>query len=119
LSPSTPTFKISGSDQELVIWILDYDCIRYMAQDSHGVQQAVDAFYRNDPYFPRPFVFGHREEDVEVWEISRTQFLSESKKILGDNGIALADEWVDGVENEEARRKRLVGRNGVGLQDFG
>jgi hypothetical protein len=104
----TPTFKIPRTEQELVVWMLDYDCVRDMAQDSSGVKQAVLAFYRNDPYFPRPF--GHEDEDVRLWGVFKARFLDESRGILGD-GVELAQEWVGGVEDEGARRKALGGES--------
>ena len=36
------------------VWILDFDCCRYMNPDADGTEQAVVAFYENDPYYPRP-----------------------------------------------------------------
>ncbi|KAF1935236.1 hypothetical protein EJ02DRAFT_296657, partial [Clathrospora elynae] len=49
---STPVFKLLGED--LVVWMLDYDCVRELSQDDEVVHLAVHAFYRNDPYFSRP-----------------------------------------------------------------
>lgn len=36
------------------MWILDFDLCRRMMMDSNGVEQAAAAFWRNDPYYPRP-----------------------------------------------------------------
>ncbi|KAF2259872.1 hypothetical protein CC78DRAFT_425526, partial [Lojkania enalia] len=36
------------------IWLLDYESCKPLAMEEDGLDQAVDAFYRNDPYYPRP-----------------------------------------------------------------
>lgn len=36
------------------ISILDFDCCRTMSMDEVGVDQAVQVFLRNDPFYPRP-----------------------------------------------------------------
>jgi hypothetical protein len=51
---SQPYFELAGQEN-LVIWMLDYNYVRDMSQDADGVVQAVQAFWRNDLYFPRPF----------------------------------------------------------------
>lgn len=39
---------------EHVMWILDFDCCNAMTMDPAGIDQTAAAFYRNDPYYPRP-----------------------------------------------------------------
>ena len=39
---------------EHVLWILDFDCCKPISLDEKGVDQAVTALYKNDPYYPRP-----------------------------------------------------------------
>lgn len=105
----TPNFKIARLEQEeLVLWMLDYDCVRDMSQDREGVEQAVQAFYRNDPYLPRPHSFGHTESDVQLWEVFKARFLKASKDILGDQVTGLPEEWVRQVEEEGRRRADLA-----------
>lgn len=41
--------------EDMVVWMLDFDCVRPITMDSKGVKQTVDSFYGNDPYFPRPW----------------------------------------------------------------
>ncbi|KAH3980713.1 hypothetical protein HBH96_079210 [Parastagonospora nodorum] len=99
---STPTFMIAGLEQELVIWMLDYDCVRDMGQSKEGIRRAVHAFYQNDSYFPRPHFYGHTGDDVRLWESFKGYFLEISEAILGDR--KLADEWVRLIEEEGRRR---------------
>ena len=50
------------------LWLLDYDCCRDLPQNEQGVEQAVAAFYGNDPFYPRPY------QDEEFGRRSRRLF---------------------------------------------
>ncbi|KAL9024005.1 MAG: hypothetical protein Q9196_006829 [Gyalolechia fulgens] len=80
------------------IWILDFDCCKDMALSQSGVEQAVTAFYRNDPYYPRP----GRENTMDqiLWEAFKTQFLEASAIILDQESpeSLLPPLWVASVE---------------------
>ncbi|KAI4648385.1 uncharacterized protein J4E79_010007 [Alternaria viburni] len=112
ISGDTPTqmFKLLGED--LVIWMLDYDCVRPMAQDATGIAQAVHAFWRNDPYFPRPFAYGHTDADTELWHAFKAHFLHVSRRMLTEreqesfvkSTLNLPQEWITQVEAEGRRR---------------
>ncbi|KAL9595057.1 MAG: hypothetical protein Q9219_006680 [cf. Caloplaca sp. 3 TL-2023] len=81
-----------------VVWILDFDCCKHMSTDIKGVEQAVTAFYKNDPFYPRP---GRSDKkDQELWNEFKAQFLKASKTILehGSPEACLADLWIDLVE---------------------
>ncbi|KAI4921607.1 hypothetical protein J4E90_000033 [Alternaria incomplexa] len=107
---STPIFTLL--DQELVIWMLDYDCVRTMSQDASGIAQAVHAFWRNDPYFPRPFAYGHTHADTELWHTFKAHFLNVSRRMLTEKEqdgmvksiLDLPQEWITQVEAEGSRR---------------
>jgi hypothetical protein len=81
---SEPVFPLLGVG--LVVWMLDYDCVRDMKQDADGVAQAVNAFWRNDAYFPRPYAFGQTGEDRELWEAFKGGFLVCSIRVLERRG---------------------------------
>lgn len=89
-----------GSEKlgEHVIWILDFDCCRQMTLDEKGVEQAVAAFYRNDPYYPRPG--RDNSMDQALWEEFKHRFLQVSEAILGQGSpeARLPALWVDLVE---------------------
>ena len=98
-------------DEDLVIWMLDYDCVHPMSQDADGIAQAVHAFWRNDPYFPRPFAYDHTDADTELWQAFKTHFLDVSRRMLTDkkgsvdeNTLDLPQQWVTQVEAEGRRR---------------
>ncbi|KAH6858855.1 zinc finger protein-domain-containing protein [Alternaria rosae] len=118
LAPATATVTVDSSipifrllDQGLVIWMLDYDCVRHMTQDADGIAQAVHAFWRNDPYFPRPFAYGHTSVETELWQAFKAHFLGVSRRMLidkersvGEKILYLPQEWVMQVEAEGSRR---------------
>ncbi|KAK9860817.1 hypothetical protein MYU51_006113 [Penicillium brevicompactum] len=56
LAPSSENgFKMNTTVfGEHSIWVLDFDCCRSMEMSEDGVAQAVNAFWRHDPYYPRP-----------------------------------------------------------------
>lgn len=92
---------------EHAVWILDIDCCRDMQMDVQGVQQAMEAFYQNDPYFPRPG--GRTSMEQTLWTIFRDHFLQTSEDIIG-RGSPEADLpalWVDLVEIEGSYRAKL------------
>ena len=84
-----------------VVWILDFDCCRSMTMDVKGVEQAVVAFYKNDPFFPRPCREIKDEKDQGLWTAFRIQFLETSKDILEQENsldVSLPALWVELVE---------------------
>lgn len=83
---------------EHVIWILDFDCCRQMSLNEKGVEQAVAAFYRNDPYYPRPG--RNNSMDQALWEEFKHRFLQVSEAILAQESpeARLPALWIDLVE---------------------
>ena len=66
--------------------------------DEKGVEQATAAFYRNDPYYPRP----GRDNSVDqaLWKEFKIHFLEASEAILGQGNpeAYLPALWVDIVK---------------------
>ena len=90
---------------EHVVWILDFDCCRPMPQDETGVKQAVAAFYRNDPFYPRP-KRDNNDMDQALWFVFKERFLGASDAILGRGSMEarLPALWVELVERGESQR---------------
>ncbi|KAH7067344.1 zinc finger protein-domain-containing protein [Paraphoma chrysanthemicola] len=91
------------------MWILDFDCCHRLSMDEVGMKQACAAFYRNDPFFPRP---GSGDTaDEELWEVFRQRFLLASRRILGEERpreCRFAEGLIEHIEREgraQARRK--------------
>ncbi|KAL4916997.1 zinc finger protein-domain-containing protein [Aspergillus aurantiobrunneus] len=55
------------------MWVLDFDLVRSMSMDEQGVRQAVGAFLKNDPFFPRP------GQHPELWSTFRAIFGNEQR----------------------------------------
>ena len=102
-----------GEDSELkdhVLWMLDFDLCKPMGWDGAGVAQAVDAFFLNDPYYPRP--------GRALWEKFRGVYLSTSRRILverqGQAFEALPNLFIEQLEHRqavrEAQRKEWSGK---------
>ncbi|KAL1985779.1 hypothetical protein VTN96DRAFT_7401 [Rasamsonia emersonii] len=90
---------ISNVPGDHTIWILDFDCCRKMTMDESGVKQAVKAFLRNDPFYPRP-------DCCEVlWEAFRDEYLQTSVRIIDNNhrkGCLLPLSFVEGIEERSS-----------------
>ncbi|KAF2464775.1 uncharacterized protein BDR25DRAFT_159906, partial [Lindgomyces ingoldianus] len=65
------------------LWLLDFDCCLDMSMDEKGIDQAVQAFFRNDLYYPRPY--GRTPQDRHLWEVFSARFLERSKPIRDDD----------------------------------
>ncbi|OJZ91584.1 hypothetical protein ASPFODRAFT_38690 [Aspergillus luchuensis CBS 106.47] len=66
------------------MWMLDFDLCRYIPMSDAGVQQAVTAFWRNDPFYPRP--------QSKLWADFREQYLMSSEKIINEYSQVDIDE---------------------------
>lgn len=80
---------------EHVVWMLDFDCCRRMPLDEKGVEQAVEAFYRNDPFYPRPRQ--GNSKDQALWTFFKDRFLEASEAILehGSPEACLPALWIE------------------------
>jgi hypothetical protein len=106
--PSDPAAQTTIIESEIlgkhVVWILDFDCCMHMPMDEAGVKQAVDAFFKNDSFYPRPS--RDHVNDQLLWTKFRDRFLKTSKAILGDKSESqLPLLWVNLVE----QRQRATG----------
>ena len=88
------------------VWLLDFDCCKAMPFDEAGVEQATEAFYKNDPFFPRPKSQENSEEygedlrDQILWGEFKDTFLKVSKTMIDAESVQaeLPQRWVDKVE---------------------
>ncbi|KAI4203574.1 MAG: hypothetical protein LQ350_001764 [Teloschistes chrysophthalmus] len=63
-----------------LMWILDFDCCKHMTLDEEGVEQARAAFYKNDPFYPRPG--RDNVTDQRLWNEFKNRFIEASQAIL-------------------------------------
>lgn len=80
--PSTNT--ITNVFGRHTMWMLDFDLCRHMPMGDAGVQQAVAAFWRNDPFYPRP--------QSKLWADFREQYLMSSEEIINEYSQVDIDE---------------------------
>ena len=84
---------------EHTMWMLDFDLCRSMSMDQAGVEQAVTAFWRNDPFYPRP--------QSKLWNEYREQYLRTSEWVIRcsdtDAGerLYLARRFVELIEKDK------------------
>jgi hypothetical protein len=86
------------------MWVLDFDCCRPITLDEQGVEQACKAFFRNDPYYPRPNPSNH--EDQQLWLAFRLHFIQISRSILTSDAAELPEMLMTRIEAECADRRQ-------------
>ncbi|KAF2021845.1 hypothetical protein BU24DRAFT_362698 [Aaosphaeria arxii CBS 175.79] len=88
------------------LWILDFDCCHPISMDEAGLDKACVAFFKNDPFYPRPQ--SQESADTALWNVFKERFLVASRKILsqGDRDEQwLAEELVKKIEIEGQLRR--------------
>lgn len=84
--------------------MLDFDCCRNMPFDEIGVEQTMNAFYNDDPFYPCP---GRDDiRDQALWNAFRARFLQVSEDLVGREslGAHLPTLWVNKVEERGPSR---------------
>jgi len=88
------------------MWLLDFNQCGAISRDDAGVVSAANAFWENDPYYPRPVPL--TDQDYGLWEVFRGEYLERSGEILGEEG-GLADAFFERVLEEAERRQVSAG----------
>ncbi|KAK5166079.1 uncharacterized protein LTR77_008340 [Saxophila tyrrhenica] len=92
---------------EHATWILDFDCCNSISLDEAGINQAATAFYKNDPFYPRPA--SDNEAAIALWGIFKSHFIESSKPILGpDSTLPLM--MIERLERMGEERRETVRR---------
>lgn len=68
------------------VWLFDFNQCRDMTMDKNGIARAVDAFWENDPYYPRPNSWD--EKDENLWQFFMMKYLVKSHDILKKRSAA-------------------------------
>jgi hypothetical protein len=84
------------------LWVLDFDCCQPLSMDEAGVERACAAFFKNDPFYPRPG--GGEATDEELWRVFKRKFLVASRAILKENEVLLAEKLIARIEEEGKMR---------------
>lgn len=106
-SSSEPVFQSEYLGPHCM-WLFDFDCCRTLFMDEEGMKSACEAFFRNDPYYPRPGTGD--ADDEKLWGVFRNRFLRVSREILertGDDKLVwLSENVMDRIEEEGRARQR-------------
>ncbi|KAM0261108.1 hypothetical protein ACHAQJ_002369 [Trichoderma viride] len=62
------------------MWVLDFDLCRDLTLDEKGIEQASNAFWGNDPFYPRPGSLNTANQ--KLWTSFEERFLESSAKAL-------------------------------------
>lgn len=101
----------SPDDRRAVrMWVLDFNQCRSITMDEQGMVQAADAFWMNDPYFPRP--------DQPLWEIFAGSYLDFTSRIIAigkthSGATELAQRFLEEVKRSRRVGDKVVQTNGV------
>ena len=113
------------------MWLLDFNQCHEMTMDERGLEQAVESYFVNDPYYPRPpqgcqvprsgglpVTNGpaedlQRYEDEENWARFHDRYLATSARLLKDSTASqhLPQTFIGKIMEEQSRRfaRRTVG----------
>jgi Zinc finger protein len=76
------------------LWVVDFDECRPMCMCEKGIEQGVEAFLRNAPYFPS--LVQDQGDDDGLGKFYISQFKGSSHRILEAKGRWLKDGWMVG-----------------------
>ncbi|KAI9774716.1 MAG: hypothetical protein M1839_001677 [Geoglossum umbratile] len=89
------------------MWMIDFDRCKDISMDREGVEQAVTSFFKNDPYYPRPY--GQTSRDQKLWATFKDRYLRTSFELIG-NGPEKSLPIMFIAQVEEAQRRRMERR---------
>lgn len=95
------------------LWVLDFNQCRRLSMDDAGIELAVEAFFLNDPYYPRPATGMYRDE--ELWRVFRDHYLQRSYDVIDKGGegdeeieLSMPERFIERVV--ERQQERMMGR---------
>jgi len=106
LAAAPPAATRSSTDKhdllqcKLHFWLLDFNQVLDITMDQAGIDDAVQAFADNDPYFPRP-----GRGDGFLWELFKARYLETSGRIVEKEHQDLPMKFIQGAELELGERE--------------
>ncbi|KAI1613603.1 zinc finger protein-domain-containing protein [Exophiala viscosa] len=97
------------------LWVLDFDCCKPLTMDDAGIEQAAEAFMRNDPYFPRPTI-NEQSPDNTLWIEFRDRYLECSHEPVtgfGGNFLSLPEKFIERVVEKIHERHQRAHRESL------
>ncbi|KAK7224997.1 hypothetical protein V2G26_013000 [Clonostachys chloroleuca] len=86
---------------ESTLWVLDFDCCKPITADSDGLTAIARAFWRNDPYYPRPGTLN--EKDRQLWRIFAEEYKRIGKELLEADLHNLVNEAISRIEETRGK----------------
>jgi hypothetical protein len=114
-----PRFSHGFYGRSVNMWLLDFNRCNKIhmkgvdgegstAMQKKGLELAISAFFKNDPYYPRPLSTNAHEQ--ELWDAFRATYLATSSAILSDEtDVAireLPERFILGLMTEATIRQR-------------
>ena len=84
------------------LWLLDFNQCRKVGRDEDGVRECMDAFWVNDPYYPRPNRKGGGNGDRKLWDSFRREYLNAVELIDGEEAMRWGRLFVEGVDQRSS-----------------
>jgi len=66
------------------LWVLDFDLCQRLDMTKEGMNKAADAFWRNNPFYPRPVHPPSAEQGL--WKPFVVRFMATSEVLLSEEG---------------------------------
>jgi len=86
-TPTSTYKKVTGqldfTRRAIKLWMLDFNQCRNITADSNGIKTAIQAFFINDKYFPRPGSKGANEK--MLWSKFEEAYLGMAKLALNES----------------------------------
>lgn len=102
----------------IYLWVLDFNQCQSMSMDEVGIDLAVEAFFLNDPYYPRPL--GAVSADQQLWKVFQDRYLERSNQIMAgedsDEVRALPGRFIDRVVETQGERLASRGAREASLE---
>jgi hypothetical protein len=110
LKPNTSTWDAALKNfhkKTTHIWMLDFNRCATFAPTQEGLKQLVHSFFRNDPYFPRPYA--ELKRDQKLWDIFSRTYLKTAQKCVNKGKLSekyanLPSLFLNMVQVEQKRR---------------
>lgn len=112
LDQNTSTWSINAENscsRVTQLWMLDFNRCKEFASTQSGIIQLVDAFFKNDPYYPHPL--SKSREDQELWQAFNDSYLKVSGELNLGEHAHLPGLFIDMVVEETRARMELASPN--------
>ncbi|PSN66029.1 hypothetical protein BS50DRAFT_469831, partial [Corynespora cassiicola Philippines] len=84
------------------LWMLDFNRCKEFSPSKSGLEQLVNAFFKNDPYYPRPLA--KSQKDQQLWQAFKDSYLNASAKFKLGPHARLPQRFIDMVVEEMRMR---------------